>query len=46
MGWVKVFQFLVGWVGLRPLQQKYEQFERIMLMRAFTADLTGTDQKK
>jgi len=22
-GWVETFQFLVGWVGLGPLQQKY-----------------------
>jgi len=22
-GWVEIFQFLVGWVGLGPLQQKY-----------------------
>jgi len=23
LGWVEIFQFLVGWVGLGPLQKKY-----------------------
>jgi len=23
LGWVEIFQFLVGWVGLGPLKQKY-----------------------
>ena len=23
LGWVEIFQFLVGWVGLGPLQRKY-----------------------
>jgi len=31
-GWVEIFQFLVGLVGLDPLQQKYYKLERIMLM--------------
>ena len=32
LGWVKNFQFLVGLVGLDPLQQKVLKFERIILM--------------
>ena len=31
-GWVDIFQFLVGWVGLGALRQKYKKFESIMLM--------------
>ena len=32
LGWVEIFQFLVGLVGLGPLSQNTLKVERIMLM--------------
>jgi len=47
LGWVEIFQFLVGLVALGPLSQNTLKVERIMLMHLklavkfdFTADLT------
>ena len=36
LDWVEIFQFLVGWVWLGPLREKYYNFETIMLMHLKT----------